>query len=276
MLKKYGLMFLMLVMAASLMVGCGGKDDEDDENGDDDKPALVKFVPKGDEGNVAGVIKFDGEIPALGKIDMSQDPNCASAAGDKTVDDVVVEAGKLANAFVYLKDGPTTKFSFDTPGEPAVLDQQGCRYVPRILGMVTGQTLRVLNSDPTTHNVHPSPRLNQEWNKSQPPNAAPIEAKFNKAETLVPIKCNQHPWMKANVGVLAHPFFAVSVKDGTYSIKGVPPGSYTLVAWHEKFGEQQQKVTVGANQSLTQDFTYSAKKAYAATSLRVEPAVVLP
>jgi hypothetical protein len=144
------------------------------------------------------------------------------------------------------------------------------------MGIMTGQTFQVVNSDPTTHNVHPTPKNNPEWNQSQTQGAPPIEKKFNRAEILVPIKCNQHPWMKAHLGVLGNPFFAVSAKDGAYTIKGVPPGTYTLVAWHETFGEQQMSVTVGAKESKTEDFTYKSGTAYAPTSLKVQPALVVP
>jgi hypothetical protein len=106
--------------------------------------------------------------------------------------------------------------------------------------------------------------------------APPIEDKFKRAETLIPVKCNQHPWMKANIGVLGHPFFAVSAKDGSYTIKGVPPGSYTLVFWHETKGEQTQQVTVAAKESKTQDITYKAGATARATSMQIGPALVLP
>jgi hypothetical protein len=145
------------------------------------------------------------------------------------------------------------------------------------MGLMVGQTLRVINSDNAAHNVHPSPRQNREWNKSQPPGAPPIEEKFTRAETLIPVKCNQHPWMKAHIGVLGHPYFAVTDKDGKYTIKDVPPGKYTLTAWHEKFGEQPMKdFEVKASEAKTQDFTFGAKAAYAPTSLTVEPALVVP
>ena len=274
MLKRLSLIFMLIALSATLLAACGGKD-EDDE-GEEEAPAKVKFTPKGNEGSIAGVVKFDGPVPTPQMIDMSADQACASTPGAKTVDDVTVADGKLANVYVYLKAASLDRFSYDIP-DASVLDQLGCRYTPRVMGLMVGQTLRVTNSDQAAHNVHPSPRQNREWNKSQPPDSPPIEEKFTRAETLIPVKCNQHPWMKAHIGVLGHPYFAVTDKDGKYSIKDVPPGKYTLTAWHEKFGEQPMKdFEVKASESKTQDFTFGANKAYAPTSLTVAPAFIVP
>jgi hypothetical protein len=276
MLKKLSLIGLMVVVATALMAGCGPKKEE--ENGAEDEPVKAVFKATGDEGGLSGTVKFDGTPPAPKKIDMSQDANCLAAPGEKTTDDVVVSDGKLANVFVYVKGSTVdSKYRFEVPSTPVVLDQLGCRYTPRVLGIMTKQTLKVTNSDPTNHNVHPSPQVNPEWNQSQGPKGAPIEKSFGRPEILVPVKCNQHPWMKAHVGVLAHPYYAVSGKDGSYSIKGLPPGDYTLVAWHEVYGEKTQKITVGAKESKTVDFSYSASAAYLTPQhLRIEPALVLP
>lgn len=276
MLKKIGTVCVMLTLATLLVaVGCKSKDKKSAED-KTDGAAKPQYASKGDEGTISGKVIYDGAMPVLKKIDMSQDANCAAAAGDKTADDLLVADGKLANVFVYLKGGPADKFSFPTPSDPVVLDQQGCRYHPRVLGIQTNQTFKVTNSDKTTHNIHPSPAKNQEWNQMQAQGSPAIEKKFPKAETLIPVKCNQHPWMKANVGVLAHPYFAVSAMDGSYTIKNVPPGTYTLVFWHETKGEQTQQVTIAAKESKTQDITYKVGATAAATSLQVGPALVLP
>jgi hypothetical protein len=276
MLKKYGLILLVIIIATSVILSCKPKRKTgggDDDGGDQKKP---KYVSKADEGTISGVIKFDGTPPERKQIDMSQDANCATASGDKLADDTVIDNGKLENVFVYVTGGPADKFDFGIPSEPAVLDQVGCRYTPRVLGIQTGQMLRVLNSDKTTHNVHPSPKKNAEWNQVQTANGAPIEKKFLKPEALIPVKCNQHPWMLAHVGVLDHPFYAVSGKDGSYTVKNLPPGDYTLTAFHETLGQKTQKITVGAKEAKTQDFSYSPKTAFVPTSLSVEPALVLP
>jgi hypothetical protein len=274
MLKKVGTVCALLALATVLIaVGCGkGKN----KNVASDDAAKPQYASKGDEGTITGKISYDGAAPELKKIDMSQDANCAGSSGDKTADDLLVADGKLANVFVYLKGGPVDKFSFPTPSDPVVLDQQGCRYHPRVFGIQTNQAFKVTNSDNTTHNIHPSPKTNPEWNKMQAQGSAPIEEKFKRPETLIPVKCNQHPWMKASIGVLAHPYFAVSAKDGTYTIKNVPPGTYTLVFWHETKGEQTQQITIAAKESKTQDITYKAGATPGATSMQIGPTLVLP
>jgi plastocyanin len=274
MLKKLGTICVMLALASFLIItGCNRRAAKTDEQ---PGPAKPEYKSKGDEGTVTGKVSFDGTPPAGKKIDMSQDSKCAAAAGDKTTDDVVVTDGKLSNVYVYLKAASIDKFSYPVPSDPAVLDQQGCRYHPRTMGVRTGQTLRVTNSDPTTHNVHPSPKVNQEWNQSQAEGAPPIEKKFNRKELLIPVKCNQHPWMKANLGVLDHPYFAVSAKDGSYTIKDVPPGNYTVVFWHETQGEQTASITVGAKESKTQDMAYKSGAAAAPASMQIAPTLWLP
>jgi hypothetical protein len=280
MIKKLSAIGVVLVFVALVAMNCKptpkGGDEVDEEN------IKTPYRSTGNEGTITGTIKFDGAAPAPKKIDMGADPNCLSAGGDKNTDDVVVTDGKLANVFVYVTSNKLNEWSFPPPSEPVVLDQHGCRYQPRVLGIQAQQTLRVTNSDPTTHNVHPTPAKNVEWNQSQTPNQAPIERKFRNPETLIPVKCNQHPWMKAHVGVLAHPLFSVSAKDGTFTIKNVPPGDYTIVAWHEKGGEKgtekTQKITVGAKETKTQDFTFGGPElAYTPpTHLKIAPALVLP
>jgi plastocyanin len=167
--------------------------------------------------------------------------------------------GQLANAFVYVKGGELDRFVFEVPGASVVIDQQQCQFTPRVVGIQTGQTLTFLNSDPTTHNVHPAPRVNAEWNRMQAEYGTPIETRFTRPETLIPIKCNQHPWMRAYVGVLSHPFFAVSSEDGSFSIAGLPPGDYALVAWHETRGEQTATFSMRSGEAKSVDFVFGMK-----------------
>ena len=277
MLKRIGTICALLAIAVVLIAG--GCSKRTSNKNSEDGPAAgekPKYASKGDEGSITGKVSFEGVPAPAKKIDMSQDGNCAAAQGDKSADDLLVADGKLANVFVYIKGGQADSRSFELPSEPVVLDQVGCRYHPRVLGIQANQTLKVMNSDNTTHNVHPSPKTNQEWNQMQAQGAPPIEKKFPRPETLIPVKCNQHPWMKANIGVLSHPFFAVTAKDGSYTIKKVPPGNYTLVFWHETKGEQTQQVTIAANETKTQDITYKASVAARATSLEIAPALILP
>jgi hypothetical protein len=273
MLRKVGTICVMLTLASVLIIaGCKPRA----EKAKDEGPAKPQYSSKGDEGTITGKVAFDGTPPVAKKIDMSQDANCAAAAGEKTTEEVVVTDGKLANVYVYLKGGGLEKFSYPVPSDPVVLDQQGCRYHPHVLGIQTQQTLKIVNSDPTTHNIHPSPKVNQEFNQSQAQGAPAIEKKFNRKELLIPVKCNQHPWMKASIGVLDHPYFAVSAKDGSYTIKNVPPGTYTITFWHETLGEQTASVTVAAKESKTQDMTYKAGAAAAPASMEIAPTLILP
>lgn len=231
----------------------------------------------GTEGALSGVVSFDGEAPSRKKIDMSQDATCAEIARNPRTEDVIVSRGRLANVFVYVRGGELERLTFETPQTWVVLDQRRCRFVPRVLGVQTGQRFTVLNSDPTTHNVHPAPRVNPEWNQSQSPNTGLIDKVFNRAETMIPVKCNQHPWMRAYIGVLAHPFFAVSASDGSFGIDGLPHGDYTVVAWHEVLGEQTEKITIGPGERKSIDFGFSSAPSghRSSFSLKIESPIVV-
>lgn len=188
-------------------------------------------------------------------LDMTQDPACPPSP--QAPDVAVIKNGKLANVFVYVKDadklGPLA-----APSEPVVMDQKGCHYSPHILGLMVGQPLKVLNTDIAEHNVHPMPRNNPEWNESQMPGATPLVKTFLHPEIMMPVRCSQHPWMQMYVNVLPHPFFAVSGDDGSYQIKDLPAGEYTLVAVHEKFGEQTSQIKVAPKQTASANFVFSS------------------
>jgi len=251
---------LLAILALFILVGCSKKENtEQSSNASEEKmsapaPAATPIDPA-TAATVNGTVKFDGAAPKAAKIDMSQDPACK---GDNTAEAVVVSGGKLANVFVYVKDGLGSR-TFDVPSAPASIDQKGCQYHPHVLGVMTNQTVEIKNDDQTTHNIHPTPKDNREWNESQPPAAAPIQKSFAREEILLPVKCNQHPWMKMYVSVVKGPFFAVTDKDGKYEIKGLPPGDYTLAFVHEKLGEQDQKVTVAAKDTKTVDTAFKAQ-----------------
>jgi uncharacterized lipoprotein NlpE involved in copper resistance len=210
-------------------------------------------------GEVTGKISFAGAKPQPQRIVMDDDPTCLQKHhGPVFAEDGAVNGnGTLSNAFVYVKAG-AEKYTFAPPADPVVLDQDGCMYKPHVVGLMTGQTLKIVSSDDTTHNIHPMPKDNPEWNMSQAPGSAPIEQKFARPEIMVPVKCNQHPWMRAWIGVTSNPFFAVSGNDGTFAIKGLPPGDYTIEVWTAAFGTQEQKVTVGAKETKTVDFKFKA------------------
>lgn len=187
---------------------------------------------------------------------MAQDPECVREHHGHRVrpeDGRVNPNDTLPNAFVYIESGAK---SYSAPNHPVTLDQKGCLYVPHVLGIMVGQRLKVVNSDFTTHNIHVTPKNNPSWNQSQPPGAAPFYKKFQHPEVMIPVHCNEHPWMNAYIGVVSNPFYDVTGKKGTFTIKGVPPGQYTLEAWTATFGKQQKTVTVRAHQSTTVDFTF--------------------
>jgi plastocyanin len=203
---------------------------------------------------ITGTVHFEGAAPDNPTIDMSNDPACK---GDNKAEAVVVKDGKLANVFVYVKEGLGNQ-SFAAPATSVTLDQDGCRYRPHVAGIMIGQKLEIKNNDPTEHNVHAIGVQNAQWNESQMPKGAPIVKSFDHPEIMLPIKCNQHPWMKMYVNVVANPFYAVTDADGKFEIKGVPPGDYTLAFVQEKLGEQDQKITLSAKDNKTLDVSFKA------------------
>lgn len=257
----------LLSLAVMGSIACGGKKEETAA------PAAAgpTWKPTGNEGNITGTIAFTGAAPAPRKLDTSNDAAC----GEAMTSDVLVANGKLQNVFVFVKSG-LPEVNFEVPTAEVELDQKGCQYTPRVLGIQVGQPLKVVNSDQTNHNVHPVPKINREWNESQLKGQAPIIKKFSKQETLIPVKCNMHSWMLAHIGVLSHPFFAVSAADGSFTIKGLPPGEYELEAWHEKFGAKTLKVKVAEKSDAKADFSFDAATAYRAGSLQLQPALALP
>jgi hypothetical protein len=207
---------------------------------------------------VSGRVVFTGQAPARKVISMSSDPSCVSSAGQKSLDDAVLVAadGALQNAFVYIKSGLDPAYAFETPSTPVVLDQKGCFYVPRVLGLRVGQPLELANADPTFHNVHALPKENREFNRGLGPGIPPTRYTFARPEVMVRFKCDVHGWMGAHVGVMTHPFFAVTAADGTFSFGGVPPGTYTIEAWHEVFGTRSADLTVGAGETTPLAFSF--------------------
>jgi len=238
-----------------LLTGCGKKESaEEQPAAQPAAPAAAPATPidPATAASISGTAKLDGEAPKAAKIDMSQDPACK---GTNMAENVVASGGKLANVFVYVKEGLGDR-TFDIPKEAMKLDQSGCRYHPHVLGVMAGQNVEIVNSDPTTHNIHPTPKDNREWNESQPPQSAPLEKNFAREEIMLPVKCNQHPWMKMFVNVTKNPFYTVTGSDGKYEIKGLPPGDYTVAFVHEKLGEQDVKVTLAPKDSKTVDTTF--------------------
>ena len=226
------------------------------------KPRLPVYykVDPATTGIVTGVVKFRGRRPHPKPIDMSEEPACVEAHHGKVYDEAIEVDGRddLANAFIYIKSGLEGK-KFSTPVQPVTIDQRGCGFHPRVIGIQTGQPLQVVNSDQVTHNIHPMAQRNREWNHSQGAGDPPIFRRFLRPEIMIPVKCNIHSWMHAYIGVLDHPYFAVSGKDGTFEIRNLPPGDYVIAAWHEKLGSQKQKITVPPSGKAETAFTFQGE-----------------
>jgi len=207
-------------------------------------------------GSVKGKVTFAGDPPQRRQIQMSADPKCEAAnPGGRLGDVYLINGGAFQNVFVYVKDGLAGK-TFPVPAEPAEIDQKGCMYSPHVLGIMVGQELVIKNGDDTLHNVHALPEKSKQFNNAMPMKDMVIKKKFTAPEVMVRFKCDVHPWMSAFIGVLDNPFYAVSGADGTFEIKNLPAGSYTIEAWHEAAGTQTQQVTVTDDGSATADFTF--------------------
>ena len=253
---RMGKVVAAAAMGALLVcAGCKGK------SGGASEAEHFTAIDMSTAGTITGTVHFAGTPPKRIPIDMSQDPACTLGAANYT-EGYVVNDGGFANVFVYVKDG-LGKRIYAAPTQPVTIDQKGCRYIPHVVGVMAGQAVEFINSDPTMHNVHMSPTVqgNQPVDISQPPsngqNGAHDEATFAKPELMMPVRCNNHPWMQAFINVAANPFYAVTDTTGKYTIHGLPPGTYTLVADQENMGEKTATVTVASQQTVTQDFTYS-------------------
>jgi plastocyanin len=242
------------VLCTMLLVSAGCKKKAEESA---PKPAYTT-IDESTAGTVTGTIHLAGKAPQRIQIDMAQDPACAVANANYT-EQYVTQNGGLANVFIYVKDGLGNKL-YAAPSDPVVIDQKGCRFTPHVIGVMAGQPVKFTNSDPTMHNVHMTPQIstNQSVDISQPPNGAGEMRTLSTPELMIPVRCNNHPWMEAFINVASNPFFAVSGPDGHFTIKGLPPGTYTIVADQEKLGQQTASVTVSSKQSASQDFTFNA------------------
>lgn len=253
--------WVFLACIAALPMSCSKAPSGPAKKAEEAPPAVAYFkVDPATAGTISGSIQFVGKKPPRKPIDMSGDPACLEAHHGKAYDEAVVVGpkGGLANAFIYIKSGLEGK-SFATPSAPAKLDQHGCWFTPRIVGVQTNQPLEISNSDPVTHSIHPMAQSNREWNHSQGSGEAPIVRRFPRPEVMIPVKCNIHSWMHCYIGVVDHPYFAVSDADGAFTIPNVPPGDYVLEAWHEKLGTQQLKVTVAPSGRQQADFKFKGE-----------------
>jgi hypothetical protein len=210
-------------------------------------------------GTISGKVTFSGKRPPRKRVNMDDDPQCAKLHAAAVFDDPVAAAnGALANVFVYVKTGFEGK-TFAPPEKPAVIDQKGCWFHPRVLGMAAGQPLEVTNSDPVTHSINPRAKVNRAWNQNQPEGAPALKRKFAGAEVMIPVKCNIHPWMHSWIGVVEHPYFAVTGTGGTFEIPNLPPGNYTIAAWHETLGTAERQVTVAPSGKVAIAFAFKGE-----------------
>lgn len=250
--------FLALALALAA-VGCGKKEkvEKSDESSESSGPVLT--LDSATAGSITGTTALEGSPPPPMLIDMSAEPNCLKAhpAPVYLPEVVTGERGALANVVIYIKSG-LGNYKYDLPKAPVVLNQQGCMYEPHVVALRVGETLEVTNSDPTPHNVHPMPKENDEWNISQPAGAQPLEKTFSRAELAIPLVCNVHPWMKSYVFVFTNPYFVVTSKSGTFELGNLPPGTYTVAAWQEKYGTIEQAVTIGPKESKAISFHFKS------------------
>jgi plastocyanin len=269
-LRKYLSSLFMLMLVVAMACGGGKEVVEEEDLGEDDHaaPAAAASSEAGggtaaaaaapvvaDAATLAGLVKFEGAAPRTAPLQMGADPFCQSQHTTPAMDEEVMvgPGGELANVIVYVKNAPASA----APSTPAVLDQRGCQYHPHVSAVQVGQPIQIKNSDSTLHNVHAMPAINSQFNEGQPVQGMVSTKKFDKVE-MKPfrVKCDVHGWMKSYMVVLPHGYHGVSQTNGTFSIANLPPGTYTVVAWHEKFGEQEQQVTVGAKEQKQVTFTF--------------------
>jgi plastocyanin len=242
---------LLIATATVLTVACGSSPVP--------APPVSAGLDPATTATISGRVRFVGTAPAAETVRIDGDKSCVTLTGSdqQPAEFIVLGSGDaLQNVFVHVKEG-LEKHTFPVPSAPVILDQQKCRYVPRVLGVRVGQPLEVLNSDPLLHNVRSEAEINQPFNQGQPVQGMKFSHTFTTREVMVSMKCDVHAWMNAYVGVLEHPYFAVTGEAGTFSLPNLPPGTYTIQAWHERLGVQSSQVTVGPKESKDVVFTFT-------------------
>jgi len=220
------------------------------------KAGSASAAPSTTGADLKGVVRFEGTLPKPKLINMSADPSCVRQHPSPVFAQEVVTdlKGGLQDVIVFVAEGLGDR-TFDAPTQPVVVEQKGCMYSPHVLAVRANQPLHVVNDDPTSHNIHPTPANNREWNKAEPPGTS-LDESFAREEIAIPVKCNVHPWMHGYVAVFKHPYFAVTGKDGSFDLRSLPPGTYTIKAWHEKLGTSTQTITIGANETKQISFVF--------------------
>jgi plastocyanin len=246
------------MLCALAISGCSKKAAEQPQQ----PPPPTAVVDAATAGDITGTVRLEGDAPKFRPIDMSAEPACVKENPKGLIPPIIVtgEHGALANVAVYIKSG-LGRYKYDVPQTPVVLDQKGCMYVPRVLALRVGQPLEVRNEDPTVHNIHVMARVNRSWNRSEEPGDPPFTEKFDHPEMYIPISCNVHPWMRAFLFVFDNPYYDVTAQTGDFSLKGLPPGTYTIEAWQEFYGLQDQTVTLGSKETKSISFVFKAPAA---------------
>ena len=252
-----------LIAVVLFIAACGGGGAQTAAPSGGDTPGggepVTSPVDPATAGSITGKVLFTGAAPEAEPILMESEPTCEEQYPDGAFTETVVanDDGTLQNVFVYVKEG-LGDLKFPVATESALLDQHGCRYRPHVFGVQVGQELIIRNSDGILHNIHPMPEINRPFNLGQP---VKMDSKrtFDKVEVMIPIECDVHDWMKGYAGVLDHPYYSVTGSDGAFSLSNLPPGSYTIVAWHELYGEQTMSATIGEKESKEIEFTFEGK-----------------
>lgn len=253
--------FVLGLLVLGFAAGCGGSqpaDTPDTRTEPAAAPAAQEVAQLG-ASSITGTVTFSGQPPALPPLSMNADPDCAAMHSGQVANEMLVlgSGNTMGNILVWVSEGLPADRTWPVPTAPVVLDQKGCTYVPHVMGIMVGQTYRILNSDGILHNVHTLPKVNKGFNMAMPAARKEATTTFEREEAVFQIKCDVHPWMSAYIGVFTHPFFSVTGTDGTFTIAGLDPGTYEITAWHERLGTQTATVTVGDDDTQTQDFTFA-------------------
>jgi len=213
---------------------------------------------------IIGTITFDGKAPVLRPIAMDAEPVCAKKHAGHPVQNEMLVLGNgqtMGNVMVWVSKGLPAGKTYPAPKDPVVVDQDGCMYLPHVMGIMVGQPYRILNTDGILHNIHTLPKINPSFNRGQPATVKEMTTNFPKAESMFQIKCDVHPWMSAYMGVFTHPFYSVTKTDGKFTISGLDPGTYEITAWHERLGTQTAMVTVSGTDTKSQNFKFAVPAA---------------
>jgi plastocyanin len=257
------------LLVSGYAAGCGGPQPADtaqqtpEAGADASAPAVqegTQTAPPAGGSSITGTVTFAGDAPALRPLAMEAEPVCHEMHAGQPVPNEMLVLGSdntMGNIMVWVSKGLPAGQTWPAPTTPVVLDQKGCQYVPHVMGIMVGQTYRILNSDGILHNIHTLPKINPALNRGQPATVKEMTTTFPKPEGMFQIKCDVHPWMSAYMGVFTHPFFSVTSTDGKYTISGLAPGTYEITAWHERLGTQTASITVDADGTATHNFTFA-------------------